>query len=235
MAASLDLEATLRTILESIERLLPSDLLEITIWDTEDQHLVPYRLVGLPGVDRGLEKASERYRADSGYSGYLISNRQPLMVKDVNTFRQVRPMLDRQHYPFQSYLGMPLLIAGNLIGTIELASLVKENYNESDLEILRLLSGQAAVALNNALLYQQELQRSTELAGLANLTQTISLMHDPQDLYTRLVESIAPLMQVEILGFLVYDEDRRLLHGQIPIIGIQPSVVEWYQTTYRAG
>ena len=231
MAASLDLEATLRTILESIERLLPSDLLEITIWDTEDQQLVPYRLVGLPGVDRGLEKSGERYRADSGYSGFLISNRQPLLVKDVNTFRQVRPMLDRQRYPYQAYLGMPLLIAGNLIGTIELASLTKENYNESDLEILRLLSGQAAAALNNALLYQQELQRSTELAGLANLTQSISVIRDPQDLYTRLVESITPLMQVEILGFLVYDEDRRILHGQIPILGIQPSVVEWYQTT----
>ena len=231
MAASLDLEATLRTILESVERLLPSDLLEITIWDTEDQQLVPYRLVGLPGVDRGLEKTSERYQADSGYSGYLISNRQPLMVKDVSTFRQVRPLLDRQRYPFQSYLGMPLLIAGNLIGTIELASLMKESYNESDLEILRLLSGQAAIALNNALLYQQELQRSTELAGLANLAQSISVIRDPQDLYTRLVESITPLIQVEILGFLVYDENRRILHGQIPILGIQPSVVEWYQTT----
>jgi PAS domain S-box-containing protein len=231
MAASLDLEATLRTILESVERLLPSDLLEITIWDQENQHLVPYRLVGLPGVDRGLEKTSERYRADSGYSGYLISSRQPLLVKDVSTYRQVRPMLDRQRYPFQSYLGMPLLIAGNLIGTIELASLTKENYNESDLEILRLLSGQAAIALNNALLYQQELQRSTELAGLANLAQTISVIRDPQDLYTRLVESIAPLIQVEILGFLVYDENRRILHGQIPILGIQSSVVEWYQTT----
>ncbi len=231
MAGSLDLEATLKTILESIERLLPADLLEINIWQPEEQHLVPYRLVGLAGVDRSLEKASERYRADSGYSGYLITNRQPLIVKDVNAFRQVRPALDRQHYPFQSYLGMPLLNAGNLIGTIELASLVKENYSESDLEILRLLSGQAAIALNNSLLYQQELQRSTELAGLANLAQTISLMRDPQDLYTRLVESIAPLVQVEILGFLVYDEDRRLLHGQVPIIGIQPNVVEWYQTT----
>ncbi len=140
-------------------------------------------------------------------------------------------MLDRQRYPFQSYLGMPLLIAGNLIGTIELASLMKENYNESDLEILRLLSGQAAIALNNALLYQQELQRSTELAGLANLAQSISVIRDPQDLYTRLVESITPLIQVEILGFLVYDENRRILHGQIPILGIQSSVVEWYQTT----
>lgn len=230
MAASLDLESTLRTILESVERLLPSDLLEITVWDADDQQLVPYRLVGLPGVDRGLEKASERYRADSGYSGYLISNHQPLLVKDINTFRQVRPMFDRQRYPFQSYLGMPLMIAGNLIGTIELASLTKENYNESDLETLRLLSGQAAIALNNALLYQQELQRSTELAGLANLAQIISVIRDPQDLYTRLVESITPLIQVEILGFLVYDENRRILHGQIPIVGIQPSVVEWYQT-----
>lgn len=230
MIANLDLETTITAILESCERLLPSDYLEITLWTEDRQHLAPYRLVGLSGIDRKLEKAAERYQPNEGYTGYLVTQRKPLLVSDVNTFRQVRPSLDRQHYPFRSYLGVPLLIARDLIGTLELASLTKENYNESDQQVMLLIAGQAAVALKNALLYEQELARSTELAGLANLAQTVSAIRDPQDLYNRLIESLGSLLTVDILGFMIYDENRHILEGQMPFKGIHPDMIQYCQT-----
>ena len=229
MAASLELEPALQAILESVERLIPSDFFEIAIWDEENQVLVPYRLVGLAGVDRHIERSTDRYQVEQGYSGYLYNTRQPLLVKDINAFREVRPVLDRQRFPFQSYLGVPLLIAGDMIGTLELASLSKENYSENDLEILRVISGQASVALHNALLYRQEQQRAVEMAGLANLVQAVGALRDPQDLFARLVESIASLLNVEILGFLLFDESRHLLQAQNPFQGIPPNVTEMYQ------
>lgn len=226
IASNLDLEAALKAILESVERLIPSDFFEITIQDPDSDLLVPYRLIGLAGVDRHLERGAERYRSDQGYTGYLITHREHLLVKDINVFRDARPALDRQRYPFQSYLGIPMLVGGKLVGTLELASLSKDNYSDNDLEILNLLSGQASTALNNALLYQQEQKRANELAGLANLAQAVSAIRDPQDLYARLIESITPLIKVEAIGFLVYDETRHLLEGQIPFQGIQSNVIE---------
>ena len=154
MASSLDFETALLVILESVERLVPCDFSEITIWDAENQQAIPYHFVGLAGVDRRLERASQRYEAGKGYSGYLITNLKPLLIENIDTFREVRPAVDRKQYPFNSYLGMQLLVAGELVGTLELASLAKNGFSESDLEILRMLSGQAAVALNNALLFQ---------------------------------------------------------------------------------
>lgn len=233
MASSLDLETTLQTILENFERLFPSDYMEITIWDAEAGHAIPYRLVGLAGVDRRLEKGAERYTPDRGYSGYLISHRAPLLIRDTSTFREAQPAVDRQRYPFKSYLGTPLLIAGELVGTLELASLTKDNYTENDLEVVRLLAGQAAVAVNNALLYRKELQRSVELAGLANLAQSATALQEPQELYSRLIANISPLLNVEILGFLIYDETRRALEGQEPFQGLQPNVIEWCRTTIQ--
>ncbi|MGW8251448.1 MAG: GAF domain-containing protein, partial [Anaerolineales bacterium] len=139
------------------------------------------------------------------------------------------PANDGHRYPYLSYLGVPLLIAGELIGTIELASLSKEKFRATDLEVLRLLAGQAAIALNNALLYKQELERSLELGGLASLAKAVSAIRDPQDLYSRLIDSISPLLDVDILGFLVFDENRGMLVGQVPFMGIQSTVIEWYQ------
>ena len=235
MAASLDLDKTLQTILESVERLIPSDALEITIWDPIKQNLIPYRFVGSVGVDRHIEMVVERYSAESGYSGFLVTQRQPLSISDVDNFRDIRPVIDRKQYPYSSYLGIPLQIAGELVGTLELASLNKEAFSLNDLEVLRILSGQAAVALKNALLFQGEQKRVLELSGLARLAHAVGALGDTQDLYERLVDGITPLLEVKTLGFLIYKESHRLLVAQKPFIGIPVPMLDLFRVTIQPG
>ncbi|NJN43447.1 MAG: hypothetical protein HC806_01025 [Anaerolineae bacterium] len=57
MTSSLDLISTLQAILESVEHLIPSDVFEITIWNSNQNILVPYGFAGLPGVDSVWKKA----------------------------------------------------------------------------------------------------------------------------------------------------------------------------------
>ena len=235
MASSLELETALHAIMESVERLIPSDFPEVTIWDSDNQNLIPYHFVGTPGIDQHLERSDERYTAEKGYSGYLITNRQPLLVEDVNTYLEVRPQVNQNQYPFNSYLGVPLLAAGELIGTLELASLNKGAFNQSDLDLLRVLSGQAAVAIHNAILFQDEQRRMLELSGLAKLAQAAGALQDTQDFYALLVDSITPLLDVEIIGFLIYDEARRRLVAQSPFKGLPSNVVDLYRVTISTG
>ena len=234
MAASLDLEATLTAVMECVEQLLPCEFIEITIWDVEAGYLAPYRLVGLPGGDHRLEKSVKPYQVNQGYSGYLATHHEALLVKDVSAYQLAQPELDRQRYPFQSYLGVPLLVAGEFIGTLEVASLVKATYTENHLGVLQLLAGQASVAINNALLYRSESQRSVAMAGLANLAKSASLVRDPQELFTHLVQNTSRLLDVEMLGFLIYNENRRVLEGQAPFIGLPSSILEWCQAPIPA-
>lgn len=229
ITVSLDLEKTLEAVLDRVDRLIPSDVSEINLWDGDNRCLIPYRFVGLAGLDRHLEKSTDRYVLGQGFTGYLAEHRRPLLVADVNTFREIRPAVDRKIIPFNSYLGVPLLMAGELIGTLELGSLAKDNFSQADLEGLRLLAGQAAVAIHNALLYQTEQSRMRELAGLAQLAQAVSSLRDRQDLFSQLTANIAPLLQVEVLGFLLYNENRRTLEGQTPFAGLPDNVVEWCQ------
>jgi PAS domain S-box-containing protein len=230
MAASLDLEATLQAILESVERLISLDFAEITIWDSDNRQLIPYHFVGTIGIDRRLERARQVYRENEGYSGYLASMRKPLFIPNVEAFREIKPVVDRKQYPFNAYLGIPLLIAGDLVGTLELASLSCNAFDQNDLEVLRILSGQAAVALQNALHFQVEQRRVMELSGLAQLAQAASSIQDGQELFSRLIEAISPLISAEILGFLVYDDTRRILRACNPFIGIPANIVNIYQT-----
>jgi len=80
------------------------------------------------------------------------------------------------------------------------------------------------------IVYQEERQRSFELDGLTNLTKAINNLLNPQEMIACLVKFIPSFIPVEILGFLLYDEDLHLLKAQVPFTGIPPDLLESYQT-----
>ncbi|MFN2195477.1 MAG: GAF domain-containing protein, partial [Anaerolineales bacterium] len=232
MASSLELSPTLNAVLESVEQLIPADFSEINIWDQEQQILISYRFVGMAGVDRHMEQTTEQYLPGEGYSGYLIAERQSLLITNVDDPKNlVYPNLDRQKYPFRSYLGVPLVAGKELVGTLELASFDQGRFTQSDLETINLLAGPAAVALHNADLFEQKQLQARELTGLSRLVQATTAITNSESLISRLVDSLHVLFDVERLGFLLYDESRQMLVCQSPFIGIPSEVVDMYRVS----
>ncbi len=226
MASELELEATMQAILSGVGQIVSVDCAEIAIWDPEKGHLIPYRFD--EKEDGQIEDTLDRYALGEGYSGHVAASREPLLVSDVEASSKLSPLINRQQYPFRSYLGIPLLIGGELIGVLAITSLVENAYDQNDVKLLDLLSGQAAIALHNALLYRQEKLRASELSGLANLSQAVSAVQEPEELFAHLVEEIAPLLDVEVAGFLIYDQTSRVLAAQQPFMGVPEQFVALY-------
>jgi PAS domain S-box-containing protein len=235
MAANLDLEATLQAIIESVVQLIPCDIAEITIWDPDNQILTPYHLKRPGDSEKKLEKIKQIYSPDQGYSGYLISERKPLLINDVDNYVALHPAIDRDSYHFRSYLGVPLLTAGELVGTLELTSVEKDSFTQADLGFLETLSSHAAIALHNAVLYHRQKSRVLELSGLAQLAHAVGSFRESKDLYTSLVESILPLLNVEMIGFWIFEDSQHLLQAQVPFIGIPPQFINLYHIDIEPG
>lgn len=231
MSSSLDLEETLTAILEGIERIVPTDLIEIMLWNSNKKILEGYTFVGIAGVDRHLEKSPNQYQVDEGYTGHVFSQNKPLFVEDVETFRDIRPLADRRTYPFRSYMGVPLSTRGRTLGTVEVGALAPNAYTENDLDLLKLITEQAAVALDHAITHAEEERRVTELTGLARLSRAIGNIRSTRDLIEQLLDSIAPLLDVEILGFLIFQEETRELAGQLPFMGMPDQFISLYRST----
>jgi len=229
MATDLEIEATLQAILQSVEQLIPSDYAEITLWDSRERCLVPYRFSGIQGLDRLLVKASDHYKLGEGLVGHVASSKQPLLITDIDTYRDIRPVIDRVKHPFKSYVGIPLVMGGELIGTLELTSRDSHAYTQNDITTLSTLSGQVAIAIHNALMYHEERRRSEELAKLADLAKAASSVRDFNEVFARLIQGITPLLEIDIAGFLIYNENLRLLEAKVPFIGVPPQFVEMYK------
>ena len=174
-----DLRATLDTILSSTRHLIPYDVAEITLWDEGRQCCITQ---GWGGDRAYVRETGGVYRLDEGYTGWIARHRRFLFIPDVEARRDVRPKLDTPEYPFRSYVGIPLQSRGRFVGTLELASYRKDAFIERDLETLRAIANQAAIAIENARLYGQtdeELRRRVEaLSGLQRVSREINATLD---------------------------------------------------------
>ncbi len=228
IAASLDLETTVRSILDNVSRLVSSDVLELKLWSAERQALVPYRFQQLHSPR--VETAS--LSQFGSLTRQLVERRLPILLADIRS--QSDLVSNAELLPIQSYLGIPLVAGGNLVGALEAGQTSGGAFGQHDLDLLSLISGQAAVAIRNAKLYEDEQKRGMELTGLANLNQSLGSVRDMQAIFSRLVESVAPLFSAEIVGFLLYDEEKRTLESKAPFQGLPDHFVEIYRTTIPA-
>lgn len=228
VSASLELNDVIRAVLLNVSHLIPADLLEVKTWDPASQSLTSFTLESSGGS--GIQRVSQTQFG--GLSDVLINDRKPILIPDVRMPPPGLPALNG-NMQAQSYLGVPLIADNQLVGTLEVGHLTPEALSQQDFELIQLVSSQVAYSLRNAMHYAMEKDRSSELSGLANLAQAFGTSQDYTNLIQRLIESVAPLFPVDVLGFLLYDEGKKTLEAQFPFHGLPPHIVDIYRTAIQ--
>jgi sigma-B regulation protein RsbU (phosphoserine phosphatase) len=102
-------------------------------------------------VQYGEKVEVPRVRLGEGLVGYAALHREPVLVADVSQDpRYIKLVPD-----VRSELAIPLLLKDRCIGVVDLESPELDAFSKRDVEILTLLAGQAAVAIENARLYEE--------------------------------------------------------------------------------
>src|SRR6266540_2732684 len=228
VSASLNLEDALYAILLNVSHLVPADVLEVKVWDEGDKALIPYTL-----ESSGSSHAIRASHSQFGELTNTLRTRQRLiLIPDTRVPDLSLPKLNGSS-PVQSYLGLPLIVDHQLVGTLEIGHLSAGVLGQHDCDLVQLIAAQAAYSIRNAMVFASEQSRAAELSSLANLAQVFGASQDYTNLISRLVETIGPLFSVEVLGFLLYDENKSTLEAQIPFQGLPTHIVEIYRTTIQ--
>lgn len=226
VSASLDLDDTLYAILLNVSHLVPADVVEVKIWDASHQKLIPYALES-SGTSRIVHAGHSQF---GKLTEALLARKQSLIIPDTRVPDLSLPEW-KDSTPIQSYVGFPLQVNKDPIGTLEIGHLTANGLGKHDHDLIGLVSAQSAYAIRNAMQYAAEQSRATELSGLASLAQAFGSTQDYTNLISRLIETIAPLFSVDVLGFLLYDDNKRTLEAQFPFQGLPKHIVEIYRTT----
>jgi len=230
LSASLALHDVLHVVLLNISQLFSPDLLELKIYDPETSQLLPFTLD--PTGKTGAQRAP--FTQFNGFTDHLLQQNKPLLLTDTRA-SSLSAVLPLENTPIRSYLGLPLFAGQQRIGTIELGRFAPAALRQEDLDLLQLIAPQIAFNIRNALLYEAEQKRIAELSGLSSLAQAISVSHGYKGILRQLVQSAASLLPVEIIGFILFDEDKRTLEAQSPFQGLPPHVVDIYRASVPTG
>ncbi|HEY5660041.1 MAG TPA: GAF domain-containing protein [Gaiellaceae bacterium] len=100
-----------------------------------------------------------------GILGVLIRDQQPLRLHDLS--QDPRSVgFPPGHPPMHSFLGVPIMLRGAAFGNLYLTEKEGGDFTDEDLDLVELLAAQAAVAVENARLYEAATAWSQQLESL---------------------------------------------------------------------
>ena len=149
----LNLPELLQTIMASATDLLGAETSSLMLLDEETNELTFEVATG----EAGQEVKQLRVPADQGIAGWVLQHKEPAVVGDVATDPRFYGRIDQSSgFQTRSMLAVPLSIRDRTIGVVEVINKQgSEQFDERDQDIATALAAQAAVAIDNARLYQK--------------------------------------------------------------------------------
>ena len=154
-------------------------------------------------VRYGDKVTMPRVKLGNGLTGYAALHKQTVLVPDVSVDDRYIKLVDDA----RSELVIPLLLKDRCIGVFDLESPELDAFNKGHVEILQLLASQAAVAIENARLYQTIVANEERLEKEIRFAQRVQAALLPTELPKRLkgVDVAARFAPARELGGDLYD------------------------------
>ncbi len=158
IAASLDLDRTLRLVMTKAAETLPLDAGVLFVRDELSQQ---YRVAVSHNIPPD-KIDSITFAFDEGVPGWVVQHCQPLLVEDARMDARVHPIVVTEGV--LSVLAVPLITHGQVTGVLTLFSQTSTHaFDQSTLQLAQVFADQSAVFLENARLVGELRHSAAEL------------------------------------------------------------------------
>lgn len=169
LSTHLHMETLLQTVVDSIREVLGCRGVSVALLDQETQMLEIRAAAGLGKV--GL---NARLRVGEGIMGRVAATGQSIYVPDAHKVEGFI-FFDQT---FHSLLTVPLVIKNRVIGTLSIDHQQPDAFDANDERLVTIAAAQAAVAIENARLFEALQERATSLAQAYEELKAIDRMKD---------------------------------------------------------
>jgi signal transduction histidine kinase len=171
LSSELDLDALLQRIVETAAELTGARYAALGVIDKTGQRLERFLTTG---VDAETHAAIGDLPHGRGILGVLIRDAAPLRLRDIaDDPRSVG--FPPNHPPMTTFLGLPIVLRGVAYGNLYLTEKAGgEEFTAEDEELSQLLAAQAAVAIENARLYESSTRWLRQLESLNEIGNALA-------------------------------------------------------------
>ena len=165
VSSELSIDAVLQRIVGAAAELTGAAYAALGVIDQRGSGLEKFVVTGL---DEATVEAIGPPPRGRGILGVLIRDATPLRLRNLGSHPE-SVGFPAKHPPMRSFLGVPILLRGVAYGNLYLTEKAGgQDFTDEDQEVVQLLAAQAAVAIENARLYEST---SRWLAQLESLTE----------------------------------------------------------------
>jgi diguanylate cyclase (GGDEF)-like protein len=179
------------TIADELRALIDYHNCRVSIVDGDE--IVPIAFRGVLSSRRGQPVALPRMKLGEGITGRAVTERRSLLVANALDC-DYAVMIPGTEALEESLLAVPLSYGSRVIGVIVISKLGSDQFDEDDVRLLEVLAGQAAVALENARLYESQRREAEHLKELLEFSRELSASAGLPDVLQRIVELTAAIL-----------------------------------------
>jgi signal transduction histidine kinase len=196
LSSELSLEALLQRIVETAAELTGARYAALGVIDKSGQSLERFLTTG---VDPETHAAIGDLPRGRGILGVLIREAKPLRLRDLGEDpRSVG--FPRNHPPMTTFLGLPIVLRGVAYGNLYLTE--KRDgieFTAEDEELTQLLAAQAAVAIENARLYESSTRWLRQLESLNEIGNALATELELEPLLALVARRLQELVDARLV------------------------------------
>jgi len=205
LTSSLDLQAVLQAILQSTLRLVAQ---------SHEAFIFLYHAASGGRLTFGAARARFGQPADDweprtgGLTQTVVRTGEIILVPDLRQhplFAQAPPEWGG------ALAGLPLKIGSRVVGVMNVSYPEARQFSESELRVLRLLGDQAAIAIENARLFEAERAAREQAEALREVAATLNTSLDRERLLRLILEQLARVVPYDSASVMLFAGDRLVL------------------------
>ena len=207
VTSTLELQDVLERLHAELGQVLDVGTSAVVLYDAEQgilthpiayDHGIPVDFPTMP-----LEKGGVNY--------WVITHRQPLLLGTSAEAEQIRAEADSQRVGpadqiEQSFLVVPIVSGDEVLGVLDIQSYEPYAYTTDDLRFVATVANQAAIAINNARLFQERGRRIEELATFNEIGQALSAVSRLDGLLEVIYRQTSRLLDTTNFYMALYDQ-----------------------------
>jgi signal transduction histidine kinase len=195
LTSELSLDALLQRIVQTAAELTGARYAALGVIDRSGQALERFLTTG---IDEETYAAIGDLPRGRGILGVLIRDAQPLRLEEIA--RDPRSVgFPANHPPMTSFLGVPIVLRGVAYGNLYLTEKRSGPFTAEDEELTRLLAAQAAVAIENARLYESSTRWLRQLQSLNEIGNALTSEIELDPLLAIIARNLRKLVEARLV------------------------------------
>lgn len=207
--ASLSLDDVLQKTAALVKRLIDYEIFSVMLLEDDGKRLYHRFTVGYS------EEVRQAWRipVGQGITGTAAATGRAVRVSDVRS----DPRYINAIPSVRSELAVPLVVAGQAIGVLDIQSPQLDYFTPDQQNILTLMASRLASAIENARLFERARSQADTLLVLNEISREAGSILDVEELLRRAAELVKRVIDYQILSIMLYDQATQTFRHRIDV------------------